>query len=426
MRVPFLGVAASLLILVIGCATQAPTVDVLGVEREHPESEGVQDSGRVPAKALIRGVPFISFREAAQLEYENKATTHPSFPAAEAMSLKYWGQDPSLINDKAALERWGLVQAGSGKSLDDLKAYVARGIPVMVAPAITAVADAPNPLVVALAAMGVKRTSGPLGPSVSAATMARVQDLMAERSDRRAGVLGKMEPLEVFHQLEEATGMSPWETTRGSARLVIGYDDGRRVIILHDPSFGPAWEVGYDDFEKMWAATRRWYATAHPHDHAHVLAKRSAASAYPPRGADQLAAAHYVLGYALASVGRADEAEEEFRRGLATPGISRGYRHLFLLELAQLYRARGNTQDAITAAEQAAALVPEHHRPWELLAQTYRSAHAEGWEQKAEAAQKKADAVCGDQDATQAVARALARDFNVYGCAPGRLLIADR
>ncbi|MGH7407138.1 MAG: hypothetical protein ACREKF_03925, partial [Candidatus Methylomirabilales bacterium] len=105
MRVPFLDVAASLLLLVVGCATQVPRVDTLRGEGEHRGHEGLQDSGRVPANAPIRGVPFIGFREAAQLDYDNKATTHPSFPAAEAMTLKYWGQDLSLIKDKAAFER---------------------------------------------------------------------------------------------------------------------------------------------------------------------------------------------------------------------------------------------------------------------------------------------------------------------------------
>lgn len=42
------------------------------------------------------------------------------------------------------------------------------------------------------------------------------------------------------------------ESVTAAARVVIGYDDERRVMIVHDPSFGPAWEIGYEDFENMW------------------------------------------------------------------------------------------------------------------------------------------------------------------------------
>ncbi len=67
-----------------------------------------------------------------------------------------------------------------------------------------------------------------------------------------------------------------------ACRVVIGYDDARAMVTLQDPSFGPAWEVSYRDFDRMWTfetppprpeegagqwevdATRRWPAGATP------------------------------------------------------------------------------------------------------------------------------------------------------------------
>jgi tetratricopeptide (TPR) repeat protein len=246
---------------------------------------------------------------------------------------------------------------------------------------------------------------------------------MVARTGRRSGVLGTMDGLDYFRQLEEATGMSPWEASRGSGRLVIGYDDARRVMIMHDPSFGPAWEVGYDDFDKMWAAIKREYLLAYPHDYANFVVKHASASPYPAPTSDQQAAFLYVQGYALASVGRLAEAEQQFHDGLAVRGIGIGYQHLFLFELAQIYRTQGKTEIAIATAEKAAALLPEHHRPWELLAELYGT--ITGRQQKADDARRKAEAACSNPQAARAVARALARDFNVFACEPGKLLAAD-
>jgi len=40
-------------------------------------------------------------------------------------------------------------------------------------------------------------------------------------------------------------------------------------------------------------------------------------------------------------VGRVGEAEKELTTGLMVPGISKGYRHLFLFELALHHNAQG-------------------------------------------------------------------------------------
>ena len=65
-----------------------------------------------------------------------------------------------------------------------------------------------------------------------------------------------------------------------SARVVIGYDDDRDVTILHDPTFGPAWEVSYQDFDDMWAPGGRTFAAVHPPDFEDIVAERSTAAAY--------------------------------------------------------------------------------------------------------------------------------------------------
>ena len=64
----------------------------------------------------------------------------------------------------------------------------------------------------------------------------------------------------------EAVQLHPWESLYNADRVLIGYDDARRVVTLHDGSFGPAWEIGYDDFDTMWAARGRDFMVARPAD----------------------------------------------------------------------------------------------------------------------------------------------------------------
>ena len=162
--------------------------------------------------------------------------------------------------------------------------------------------------------------------------------------------------------------------------------------------------------------TKGWYLAAYPPNYAEVLAKRPPATPYAPRTSTQQAAEHFVLGYALSCVGRMVEAEKQFKRGLAIPGIAKGYQHLLLFELALQYRTRGNTEEAIAAAQKATELLPEHHRPWEFLAQIYRSSFLEDRKQKAANADRKAQALCSDRKAQKNLTRGLARHFFIFGC----------
>lgn len=86
--------------------------------------------------------------------------------------------------------------------------------------------------------------------------------------------------------------------------------------------------------------------------------------------------------------------------------------------------SQGNAEDAMMTFEKATKLFPEHHRPWQFLSQAYRSHHEKGFERKAAEADEKAKDLCSDPQAQNTVARALARDFWIYGCQPSRLLMS--
>src|SRR5207237_9713121 len=46
----------------------------------------------IPSHAVILGVPFISWREAAHLDYPNKNILNPAVPAVLGMVFEYWGR----------------------------------------------------------------------------------------------------------------------------------------------------------------------------------------------------------------------------------------------------------------------------------------------------------------------------------------------
>jgi tetratricopeptide (TPR) repeat protein len=236
-----------------------------------------------------------------------------------------------------------------------------------------------------------------------------------------SGVLGRMSSLDTLYQLkdflrQEKSPSSVWESLLESARVVIGYDDVRKVLTLHGPSFGPAWEVSYDDFEKMWRATDGYYLLAYPPDYAETLLKRPASLPYRARTPDEQAAEQYIYGYALSSVGRVKEAAERFNDGLTIPGIGKGYQHLLLFELAINSYNRGNTEEALSMAQRAIDLLPEHHRPYLFIAEIYRRSMIGDWQKKASDAEQKAQALCSDDEAQKTVARTLGRDFFIFGC----------
>ena len=116
-----------------------------------------------------------------------------------------------------------------------------------------------------------------------------------------------------------------------------------------------------------------------------------------------------MFGYALASVGRLADAKERLAAGLGAPDVPPGYRHLFLLELARVAEAMGDTAGAVSGYEAAGKIVPQHHRPWIFESRLYEGA-------KAAELHRKAEKLCADPKAQEALAHALPHDFTMLGC----------
>src|SRR2546423_1856220 len=178
-----------------------------------------QATHQLPPRALLTGVPFISWSEAASLDYANKNIVNPSIPASEGMVLKYWGRDLAALKDEETPRGW-TQRAGDGGSVDSLKSDVSRGIPVIVCLAMTPIAHNPGPGAAAMMAMSDSTTRAPVEGGGSA-----------------SGVLGEMVALDTLRRWGQVLGA---ETLRESmfmaCRVVIGYDEPRQVMILHDPS----------------------------------------------------------------------------------------------------------------------------------------------------------------------------------------------
>lgn len=205
---------------------------------------------------------------------------------------------------------------------------------------------------------------------------------------------------------------------------IIGYDDQREVLIIHNPTLGPAIEVSYQDFDKMWAPRGRHYFVAHPRDLKRAAARRRAPKPYPSRTPDQIAAKHFTYAYALSSIGRVAEGEDELDQGLAVPGIGKAYQHLLLVEKAMHMAARSDLEGSTATLRRAIDLVPDHHRPWAILAENQRLL---GLEQEAAKSQRKSEKLCKSSRASNKAARALTRDFYILGCGgPGALVNVGR
>jgi tetratricopeptide (TPR) repeat protein len=361
-----------------------------------PPSAGDQP-GVAPARFLIPGVPFVSYADAARLRLPHGAFmySNPSQTACLAMVLEYWGYRRALLERAEApeLENWE-SSSGAARSLDDIKALLAKGIPVQVVVALTPYGDRfPDTEQIAETARKVGAAEGP-----------------------RSGVLGRIVRFEDLPKIEKEWDIDPERDAMhvaiyGTTRLVIGYDDERKVLVLHDPTFGPAFEMSYDDFMSTWEVVGRRYAGSYPPGYAKALAKRSAGKPYRQRTPREQAAFHYVYGYALNATGRAKEGAQQFRRGLAIPGIDAGYHHLLELELAFALAAQGNARDAIDVAEAAAELVPQNPVPWRLLEYLYTQSPGPDAAAKAGQARSKAEKLATDEGAAKTLSRALPRDF---------------
>jgi len=231
---------------------------------------------------------------------------------------------------------------GQAKSFDDLKSMIARGIPVVVEPsALTPFAHPTDP------------------------TLYELGVLPAPTERLTGNLAGVFLPLEAFTASERHPHIR--QDLYWSARLVVGYDESDGTVTIHDPTFGPFWELSLDLFDAMWKVGGRSYVAFHPKDYDSLLASGSKATE-ALRCADDDAAVHYVFGYALSATGRNEEAEAQIRKGLALKGITKGYRFLLLLELAVLSFKMESQDEAIALATEASTLFPKLPASWALLA----------------------------------------------------------
>jgi hypothetical protein len=392
-----LGAALGLALALAGCARPPREPEIF-------EREGAPPRAGAP-RALIAGVPFVPWNEAARHWYRERDRANPSSHAAFLMVLSHWGQHWAITDDREAMRQWGVREARRAPGLAEIKPLLAAGTPIIVITALTPLAHPLSPERRALAASrGI-----PVG---SAAT---------------SGVLGAMAPLEALDRLAQGPGAARWEPLLAAFRVVVGYDDETRQVTVHDPTLGPGSVIGYAEFERMWALTDRTYFVMRPHE---PPARTPAEPVYRPRTSDELAAADLIGSYALAVAGRGGEAQERLNRALARGGFSPAYEHLLRLELATQLAARGRVAPAIIEAERATMLVPEHYRPWALLTELHRrqgdaerAAEAEGKARALAACAELAASPVGQElhtlpdaayMATQrTVASALARDFFV-------------
>lgn len=326
---------------------------LLSAPAQAQQSSGSTSS--LPSKALILGVPYVSWSEAAQLRYEHKDIVNPSIVAVGKMARKYWGQDrPRFLQfgtEEYLPENWkGSGTPEKAHGLTDLKTWIARGVPV-----------------------GVQLPLTPHAHPISGAALVAIilkKFKLPDRGPSSEG-FGRWAPWETLLQI--GLGHNELrEVFTAADRLIIGYDDDRKVVIMHDPSFGPAWEMGYDEFESNWRLNEYVHFARPPEGYADFVAKRPASPPYPPRTPDMQAAVHFAFGYGFAEIGWAAEAEREFEKGLALPGVGNGYRHVLALELALHRKASGRLEEAIALLRQAIEALPEAPGPYKLLSQIYR------------------------------------------------------
>lgn len=340
---------------------------------------------------VIEGVPFVSWSEAARLDYPDKDVLNPSLAAAWAMISRYWGRESVAELMEGDEESWGTIRPSQNGSLGDLKTALRMGGPLVVMPALTPWAH-PMP-----------------GSALLMMQTGRVKMPRELRSPPTSGLLGVMASFKTIKRLRWLP-VSPFqEALRVAARVMVGYDDQKGIILLHDPSFGPALEVTYSDFETMWRPAGAWYMTVQPREPAAAPTQSAVSHAEP--SPDQQALRHWVYGYALASIGKIDEAAQEYRRGLEIPDISGGSRHVLLLELALCHRENGDNAAAIEAARQAADVIPEHHVAWTFLEQLHAESSLKGRDELAREYSSKADRLEANPRALEVVAETLPQDI---------------
>ena len=341
------------------------------------------------AGVLIAGVPFVPVAEASALPAWVEVWT-PSARAAHMMVLRYYRPEARTAEEyvKATGKEKGSLreQWGDAKGLNELRDLLSAGNPVIVVTASTPYAH---------------ELYGVFGMLLSAGADfggVKLRDL--DSQDYSSCILGRMAGLDLLRKIAETSPMNPLhELATRWVRVVVGLDPDRRMVIVHDPVFGPAWEVPYDDFERMWSAAGHMYCVLAPKDGARPPAATT--SAYPPRTTDQRAAECYLYGYSLAATGKAAEADERYRTGLSLEGLSAGYRFIFLQERGYLAYRQKRGEEAVSLLRQATEQIPQAPGPWFLMAEICRGTGAAGGKKAASEFQRTAEKLAGDQAGLQ-------------------------
>jgi hypothetical protein len=353
----------------------------------------------LPARVYIDGVPFVAYHEVRAAQFAGCDVLNPSFTAVAQMMYHYWGNDfVSCARDKADPTGW-ITASGSGAAPADLKALLARGIPVSVSPSTT-----PHSHQLYL----TPKICGLFKPVTFA------------RPHPTTGALGEMISLAAVDQLRAGgCGVGLNDSVILASRLLLGYDDTRQVFVMHDPSFGPNLELGYEEFERMWRATEAGYWASYPESLPSDPPGR--VDAVPARTADDDAGFMLFRAYGLEVNGDYRQAEDVLRKALAREGVSPALRHQLNLELAVSLNETGRCAEAIEAARQANALFGDYAIAHRVLAYLLAcsSDRAAKKESKRELAQ--AEKLCSDKAALRRVADELGRSFHVMGCKGERL-----
>lgn len=342
----------------------------------------------------VEGVAFVGFGDVAGLSYPESDVVNPALIAGLKMEYGYWGRDVlAEMKARSSVDpRFREVNGKTG-SVEELKAAIDRGLPVYTRVATTSRAHVLYPV-----------------PKLCA-TLKNIQLVGPELA---SGSLGEMIPLAEVRKLRKAdctTGLDDSVISR--PRIVIGYDDERQALTVHDPSLGPGLVVKYTDFEQAWSALGGQYSYPQPKDPA--LRPVPASAPARARTPDDDAAVALFEGYGLEVAGDPAAAVEELRRGLAIPQISPGREHLLRLELGVALHASGLTEEAIAELRRANEIFGGYWLAHRQLALVLRAAGGDAARVAAEAEEKAASDLCAP-DAYRQVIATVARDFPVMGC----------
>ncbi len=342
---------------------------------------------QLPERVLIPDVPFVSWRDAARWQYPDSGIVNPSTAASTDMVLRYRGGDFLRSFDTQEREKWE-NECQKGATLVDLKRRVAGGDPAAVWLPLTPIGH-------------------PVYPLWSSSLAIWDKKLLGEVDEQQQRVTGALLPFASFdlikkiQQVMKQNGTDPWsfwDSVLMSVRVMIGYDDGRNVIILHDPSFGPAIELPTPDFQRMWEMMGQTYCVSRPKDKVEKETAKKAPATYPKSTPDQDGSRRFVFAYANAAAGNLKQAEEEYRSLSMDSGMPANIRHLALMEMAHLRFISGQRKEAAALAEEAIKFEADDPRSYDLLAAAYQEGGATDAKKKAQDAKTRLGAICQDKN----------------------------